>query len=535
MYRIALALALLTSASPADSPSRVETLIMATTDLHCRLLPERGRAGSLADVAAVVRRLREESPEAVLLDAGDAFEGSPTADYYATVDTVAPHPLVALMNRMGYSGMALGNHEFTYGLNLPKRLAAHLSFPMLAANVTAPSNAWQTHTIVEAGPVRILVIGVTTPGTALSEGPWLNGVRFDDPVPELRRIIPRLRKLERPDIVCVLAHTGLGEESTGSGAENSGMTIARAVPGIDVLFLGHTHTSVDARIGSTLVLQAGARGACVATARLAMERKGKGWKIVNREGELVPADGPPDSAAVALCRAAEEPVGRWLDAEVGTFHAGVSAKDGALRLDGISRLIAEAMMHAGSGDIALVPLPPESLTLPAGPVRRRDLYSLQPYLNRLVTVRLSSSQVRACLEQSAATWAPYAFDGAQQPSPAPGKRFDSFLVAGGLTYVLDYTAPVGERVVSLRRDAAPPSDSLDVVVSSYQHTGAGGFDVLRTAPVVARTDAFLRDVLIEHVADGDRPEDTAETWWSSPSYRGSWAQPVLDMLLARSG
>ena len=534
MRRTALALLLLVASLQAAERPPIEVLIMATTDLHCQLLQD-GRGGGMAGVASMVEKLRREIPAAVLVDVGDAFEGSAAADYYATVDTTTPHPLAALMNRIGYSAMALGNHDFTYGMGLLPRLAGRLTFPMLAANVASPSAAWQSHIVVQAGQARILLVGVTTPWTAASEGPWLSDVRFDDPVPLLRRLIAELRKREKPDIVCVLAHTGLGETTAPPGAENAGLCIARLVPGIDVLFLGHTHTTVNEMVGSTLVLQAGARGSHVATARMALERRGKGWRIVRRQGDVVAVDAPTDSAVAALCRDAEAPVNRWLTDEVGTLSLAVSAGDGALRLDGISHLIAEAMRGAGKGDVALVPLPPERQAISAGRVLRRDLYGLQPYLNRLVTMRLSAEELRACLEHSASTWAPYAFDGAPLPTPSEGCQRDLFLVADGISYVLDYTAPAGNRLAWIRRGGRSLPDSLDVVVSSYHATGAGGYAALQHAPVIGRTQSFLRDLLPEYMARAAQPGEAEERWWSIPTYRGSWAQPTLDMFLARCG
>ncbi len=70
-----------------------------------------------------------------------------------------------------------------------------------------------------------------------------------------------------------------------------------------------------------------------------------------------------------------------------------------------------------------------------------------------------------------------------------------FLVAGGISYVLDYTAPKGNRLSWARRNGRPLSDSLDVVVTSYHGTGPAGYEVLRNAPVVRRTNESLRDLL----------------------------------------
>ncbi|MBN1426526.1 5'-nucleotidase C-terminal domain-containing protein [Candidatus Fermentibacteria bacterium] len=530
-YRIALVLLFLV-APVASEPSSTEIVLMATSDVHCRLCPDSSGAG-LAAIATVVGELRAHMPASALLDVGDAFEGCPEADYYATVDTVSPHPLAKMMNRLGYEAMALGNHEFTYGMTLLKRVAGQVSFPMLAANVTAPSPVWRSHTVLQVGPARVLVVGVTTPWTALAEGPWLEDVRFEDPVETLRRLLPVLRKQEKPDLVCVLAHTGLGDGST-PGAENAGRAIAERVAGIDVLFLGHTHTTVHETVGSTLVLQPGVRGSAVAVATFTLARKGSGYAVTGREGSVL-ATAQPDSSLLLLCRQAEEPVRQWLDEPVGTLDTALTAGHGTHRLDEITRLIGEVMIAQGRGHAAFVPLASQRLVLPAGPVYRRDLYRLQPYLNRLVTVRLSAGDIRACLEEAAATWAPYPFDGSTRVAVAEGKRYDLFLAGTGLSYALDYTEPAGSRLRWVRRQGRPLPDSLDVVVTSYHRTGPGGYADLLTAPEIRRTDRYLRDLLADRFAAEASSPSRQETWWSLPSYRGHWAHSALDMFLARSG
>lgn len=533
MRHAALALLCFAVASFAAPGTTTEVLLIATTDLHAAIGAE-GEQGGMARVARVVGKLRLETPASVLVDLGDAFEGCPLADYYATVDTTSPHPLAHVMNRMGYAAMALGNHEFSYGTEFVERIARDLAFPVLSANARAANAPWETHRVVEAEGIRILIVGVTTPWTALSEGPWLPGVRFSDQVECLRTLIPRLRAQERPDVVCVLAHTGKGDGTASPEAENAGAAIARMVPGIDVLFLGHTHVTVHETAGATVMLQAGSRGAFVATARLTLARKGKGWRIAARSGELVPVEGAPDSTTAAVAREALAPVTRWLDEEVGYLPEAASAVSGALRLDPVTRLIGQAMTAEG-GDAALVALPAEDLALRAGPLHRSDLYRLQPYLNRSVTLRLSRGDLCACLEQAASVWAPYAFDGAPKPATAAGRRRDSFLVACGLSYVLDYTAPPGQRLRWLRRSGRPLPDSLDVAVSSYHATGPAGYEVLRHAPVVSRSRVTVRDALVDYLARSGPHRGTSEAWWSLPSYRGSWAQPAVDLLLARSG
>ena len=522
------------SASSTESAESVNITLAVTTDLHCRLNPDSLSGGGLASVVTAVNELRSGSSNVILLDVGDTFEGSADADYYALVDTTVIHPIAAAMNDLGYAAMAVGNHEFTYGIPFFERIRDEVSFPLLAANISQDGAWWPDHTVITENDVSILVIGTTTPFTAsLEAGAVGETIQFHDQVSRLADLIPSLRERYNPDIVCVLAHTGPGVPSSPRGSENQGLDITE-IEGIDVLFLGHTHTTFNDTVNGVLVLQAGSRGSHLATADLVLHRKSMGWRIVEKSGTLIETrHREPDEKYHELFNAASRPVERWLNEPVGSLKEPLEAYRSASRMDPVTRLVGEIMKTHAQIPVAFLPVFPEDFRLAAGSVLRRDLYRLQPYLNALVTIEMTRDSLKEVLEHAASVWGEYPYDGSYPPPVAQGRSMYGFIAATGIDYVLDYRNPPGERVVGLRMPGrpVPGRDTIPVVVSSYHRTGPFGYHWFAEASEIGRSPLWLRTYLEEWFQS--HPEYASPEprgWYSQPTYQGMAVQPVLDDL-----
>jgi len=513
----------------------MEITLAATTDLHCRLNPDSLKGGGLASVARAVRELRSGSSCVILLDAGDAFEGSADADYYALVDTAAAHPLATAMNDLGYAAMAVGNHEFTYGIPFLERIRREVSFPLLAANISHDGTWWPGHTIIFEDDVSILVVGTTTPFTSsLEAGTVGEDVEFHDQVERLTELIPSLREQYDPDVVCVLAHTGPGKSSSPRESENQGFDITD-VEGIDVLFLGHTHKTFNDTVNGVLVLQGGSRGSHLATADLVLHKESTGWRIAEKSGTLIDTkQTEPDERYHELFTAACRPVEQWLNEPVGSLNEPLQAHQSFSRMDPLTRLVGEVMQIHARAAVAFLPVFPEGFRLDAGTVLRRDLYRLQPYLNALVTVEMTGDTLKQALEHAASVWDEYPYDGSYPPPVARGKHTYGFMAATGVDYVFDYRNPPGERVTGFRMPGrpVPGGDTIPVVVSSYLRTGPFGYHWFAEAPEIARSSQWLRMNLEEWFQshpEYESPEPRG--WYSLPAYQGIPVQQVLDTLI----
>ncbi|MFN2420751.1 MAG: metallophosphoesterase, partial [Gemmatimonadota bacterium] len=117
--------------------SRVELVVLGTTDVHGRLVPWDYFTGrevdyGLARVATLVDSIRAAEPHVLLLDSGDLLQGNPLTYYWGVVAPPDTHPVVHAMNLLRYDAAAIGNHEFNYGLDALGRAFEDAAFPLLA-------------------------------------------------------------------------------------------------------------------------------------------------------------------------------------------------------------------------------------------------------------------------------------------------------------------------------------------------------------------------------------------------------------------
>jgi 2',3'-cyclic-nucleotide 2'-phosphodiesterase/3'-nucleotidase len=129
-----------TGQSPSTPPEKVTLTLLRTTDSHGHIEPWDYYANKpanlgLAKIETLIRQVRAGAPNVVLLDCGDTIQGTPLAFYYARKDTAAPNPTITVMNAMRYDAMAVGNHEFNFGLDVLWKAKRESKFPWLAANL----------------------------------------------------------------------------------------------------------------------------------------------------------------------------------------------------------------------------------------------------------------------------------------------------------------------------------------------------------------------------------------------------------------
>ena len=526
------AIALVAGSAPARAQPRVELTLAATTDVHGRLRawdyyadrpdPVRG----LARAATIVDSLRRAAPgRVILVDAGDLLQGNPMTYVAARIDSTRPSPVVAAMNVMRYDAAAVGNHEFNYGLPIFDRARTEATFPFLAANTRRldGGQAFPARTMVTRAGVKVAIIGVTTPGSMVWDRDHLRGrLEVTDIVAALPPQIAAARA-EGADLVVVVAHAGLGGESsydtvgTGLASENPMARVAQEVRGIDVLVIGHSHREVaDSTIAGVLVIQPRNWATSVATATIALERAETGWQVMSRRGRLVQARDHAEQPAVvrAVARAHQSAV-RHANEVIGRTDVAWRTDSARVRDEPLIDLIQAAQLRATGAQLSIASAFTLDARLEPGPISVRQIAQLYPYENSLRALRLSGAQLRAFLEHSARYWIVEA-DGSggfrTRPDPTiPGYNYD---ILAGAEYVVDLARPMGSRIATLTYQGRPvaDADTFTVAVNNYRAGGAGGYAMLRGAPVVYESPTEIRDLVIAEVRRrGDlTPEEIGE-------------------------
>jgi 2',3'-cyclic-nucleotide 2'-phosphodiesterase/3'-nucleotidase len=505
-----------------DTPERARVTILATTDLHGRVFPinygtNQPSADGLARVATLVRAARKEAPDLLLVDCGDTIQGTPLAYYHNRINNEPVDPMMLAMNALGYTSMTLGNHEYNFGLPVLHKARGEARFPWLSANTLRSGTdepAFTPYVVREVAGVRVGILGLTTPAIPSWENPaHFAGLAFIDPVASARRWVEVLRTQERVDVVVAAVHFGINQNLADGRVppgempnENPALPLAQTVPGIDLMFLAHTHTNIAGlSVNGVLISQAGRWGDRLARADVFLERPDRSsrWRILAKASTTLPISltTTPDPEILDLVRPYHEATQTWLSQPVGRSAIALSSREARLRDSAIIDLIHRVQLDAGKADISFAAAFTLDATLPAGDVTVRDLAALYIYENTLAVVELTGAEVKDALEHAAGYFRAY------QPGLTPAELVDpvipgyNFDTAEGVEYTLDLRRPRGDRVVDLRFGGAPIdlNRRFRVAINNYRLNGGGGYRMFRNARVVDQANQEIRELMIDWV------------------------------------
>jgi 2',3'-cyclic-nucleotide 2'-phosphodiesterase (5'-nucleotidase family) len=516
---VALVLLSLPFAS-SSAARRVHIIVLGTTDLHGNLYPldyytNKPDNRGLAKIGTLIKQARKETPNVLLLDSGDTIQGTPLETYHNKKNNQPPDPMMLAMNSLDYDSMTVGNHEYNFGLKVLEKARAEAKFPWLSANTYnrgTNQNHYQPYIVKQIAGVRIGVLGLTTPGIPNWENaPNYAGLEFREPLLEARKWVPLLRGKERADVVVIAMHMGL-EEDLRSGEvnpgqvpnENQAIVIAQQVPGIDLIFMGHTHRDVPSVvINGVQLIQANYWGRHLARVDLYLENAGTRWRIAARAARTIAADERvvPDPELLKIGEPYDRETQAWLARAIGNSEVELTAGDARFRDTAILDLIQRVQLEAGQADVSLAAVFNPDARIAKGPVTVRDIAGLYVYENTLVVLEVTGQQLKDALEHSAKYFRPY------EPGKSAADLVDekipayNFDIAEGVTYVLNIAKPVGQRIENLQFRGRPlaPTQKLRLATNNYRVNGGGGYTMYKGAPVVYRSSAEIRELIIDWV------------------------------------
>jgi 2',3'-cyclic-nucleotide 2'-phosphodiesterase / 3'-nucleotidase len=512
--------ALVALAALAHAEQKVVT-ILATTDLHGNLLPIDYVTGKpaprgLARVATLIRSAEAENPDHLLIDCGDTIQGTPLEYVYQTyfrtgsgpfgLKPAAPltaDPMMLAMNALGYDAMALGNHEFNFGLRNLTAARDAAKFPWLSANTTGGDRPFAPYIVKTVGNVKVAVIGITTPVIPMWEKPEnLGTYRFRSPIDAVRETIATLRAHEHPDLIVVAAHSGLGPEEP---AENVVAELAAKVEGIDAILFGHSHRELEGReIGGTLVVQPKNWGISLARVDITVERQAGGpWTRRDRRSRLIPvkADTPAAPDIVEIARPYHELAERYLNTPVATSAVAQTAALARVMDTPLVDAVQQVQLSYAHADVSFTAAFNPAVRVPKGQVTVRQIAALYPYDNELYAIEGTGKMVRDALENAARFY--LSCEGARcgrEPlinREVAGFNYD---MAEGVEYEIDLTGPAGDRIRNLRFQGEPlaPDRKLRIAINNYRAAGSAGYSMFAGAPVVWRSGQEIRDLMVDY-------------------------------------
>jgi 2',3'-cyclic-nucleotide 2'-phosphodiesterase/3'-nucleotidase len=518
--------------SPAFAAPTIDLTILGTTDVHGNIFPtnyfdNKELNMGLAKIGTLIRHYRQENKNTLLVDSGDALQGSQLIYYANNYEQKKPNPMISAMNVLGYEAFALGNHEFNFGLKALSKARKEAKFPFLSANVFLAGTekpAFQPYLIKEVGGIKVGLIAFTPPGVALWDRANVEGkLEFRDILKSAARYIPELRR--KSDVVVALVHAGLGGKygpayegysaSTGLPPENVGEELAKKFP-IDVMLLGHTHQDYpQENIGQAVAAQALKWGERIAVVKLKLEKKEKGWRNLSKESKTEPTVGiMPDSEVVKATQEIHQLTQKYVRSAIAETSEGWTAKSADLEDTAIVDLVNEVQREVTRADLSAASIFNSTLTLPKGKISLSQIAALYPYENSLTAVRITGKQLKEYLECSARYYNSYSPGG---EAVNPKMRAYNYDMLTGVDYAIDPRKPEGQRISGLLFKGKLVSDeqTFTLAVNSYRQRGGGGYEMLKGAPVVYNKEESIRELLLDSLKKRGRIEqrDVFEKNW----------------------
>ncbi|MCL1701992.1 bifunctional 2',3'-cyclic-nucleotide 2'-phosphodiesterase/3'-nucleotidase [Lysinibacillus sp. Bpr_S20] len=479
------------------STTNVDLQILGTTDIHTNLanynyfLDKESADLGLANTATLIEQARTENPNTLLFDNGDLIQGTPLGSYKASENILKPgevHPAIAALNALKYDGGTLGNHEFNYGLEFLGEVLNDAKYPVVNANTYDAKTKKRMYTpyvildkevVDNTGKKHTLKVGVTgIVPTKIVEWDAIHlagKVEMQEPVDAVKEIVPEMQKAGA-DVIVVLSHSGIGEDTYEKGAENVGYQISE-IEGVDALITGHSHLTfpgdyknlknVDQEKGTingVPTVMAGSYGSYLGVIDLKLEQQGSKWVVVNGQGSLrsIKQEGlQPSKTVLNAIKEAHEGTLKYIRQPVGETTAPIHSYFSMVQDDPSIQIVTQAQKWfiekelKGTADentpllSAGAPFkagsrnnPTDYTNIPVGPLAIKNMADIYVYDNTVATIKVTGAQAIEWLEMAAGIFAtidPNKTD--EQNIIDQEARSYNFDVLDGLTYQIDVTSP----------------------------------------------------------------------------------------------
>jgi len=429
----------------------------------------------------------------MLLDAGDVLPGQPLA-------TISRGEFIALiLNDLKYDALAVGNHDFDYGLARLMELRDSYGLNFLAANIIEKEDGvplLPPYIIKDYGDLKVGVFALTTPQTPRKTNlDKIENVSFGTPeevVRLARAMTEKLRGEEGAELVVALTHLGTGPLDQPGARE-----VARGTPGLDLIIDGHSHTRLAGlKEDGTLIVSSGAF--MESLGRVTVSRSPEGGLILSPE--LIPAAEleavAPDPKLNSLLNRLSLDLDRELGRVVARTPFNLDGRPEEIRFasTNLGRLVCAALKSVTGADAAILNSGSFRGSLPAGEITRRQLLNTLPFANYAVTVRLTGAEVLEALNNGLAQ---------------PGKGgFPQFY---GLTVTAQETgtkAPDGSLIHQYKADLVEiggrplePLAEYTIAVNDFMYAGGSGYTILTRSP--AREYAAMTDIVQNFLASSN--------------------------------
>ena len=468
--------ALVVQASPI-----YELVLLHTNDHHGAILPT-GGLGGLATRASYINIVRNTNSQVLLLDAGDVNTGSALSNMFAA------EPDLRAYNMMKYDAGILGNHEFDGSMDKLLRQGQLVEFPIITSNIKTADGQYLSdpYLVKEYDGFKVGIFGITTLRTLTIASPDRSLI-FINEIDAAKEMVDILRNQEQVDIVIGLTHIGDVKEAPDHVTSPD---LAAAVPGIDIIVDGHSHSLFETplKTGDTYIVTANEFGKYLGEGKLSIQDK----KLVKFEWKPVQLIGQ-DPEIIAMLASYIEQANASLKVVIGqaegTFEFGNRLP--RYQETSLGNAVADAsawyfrIAYNQHVDFAFHNGGNIRAALPAGPITQEQILTILPFENYLFKGTMKGSDVIKLFEHIASI--PQGAGGFAQASE-------------DVRYTIDYTSGTGQ-LVNLTIGGAPvnPERIYTYVTNDYLFGGGDGYDIKSKTIEYVNASLLLSFVITESI------------------------------------
>jgi len=503
---------------PAQAQSEDFSLtILHTNDTHGRIdqflevgsrctpadAAENRCVGGVARRATIIKQVRAEGGNVLLLDGGDQFQGTLFYTKYKGEEADT------FMNLLGYDAMAVGNHEFDDGPANLARFIEKTNFPVISSNIDASKDPdlaghIRPYAILEVGGKKIGIVGYTTEETGILSSPGAN-VKFLNIERTVQATVDELQK-QGINIIIAVSHAGYDRDQQ----------VGENVRGIDVIVGGHTHTLLSntdpLAFGPypTIVKSPDGLPVIVVTdfqwginlGRLNVTFNSAGVPT-NWSGAPIHLDAsvPMDPEVQALVEKFRAPLDELQQTVVGNTTDLLDGDRASCRFAECTMgdFVAEAVLWSTASEgtqIAIINGGSFRSSIVQGDITLGNILEVLPFSNTISTFEIKGSDVIAALE-----------NGVSRAHSAVNEGTGRFPQVAGLRYTWSPDKLPGERVLSVEVESAngnfapiDPYTTYKVATNDFLRKGGDGYVVFANdAQNAYDAGANLEDVVAEYV------------------------------------
>ena len=513
-FLTAIAIMALALTAQAQTQKTVRLKVIETSDVHGHFFPydfmeKKPLKGTLSRASTYINRQRQAYGDRLLLiDNGDILQGQPCVYWSNYVMPEDENLAAQVINYMKYDAETVGNHDVEPGHKVYDKWIREVRCPLLGANIVkeeckggeaSPQSIYtglKPYSVHYREGVKIVVLGMLTPAIPnwLNKSVW-KGIEFEEMTSCARKWVKYIKETERPDLIFGLFHSGLnGGITTGEYEENATESVAREVPGFDIIFFGHDHQVhnewITCRDGNrVLCIDPSCYVNNVAEAEIELTYANGRLTRKDIKGQIVSVrDEEIDQQMVSHFQPTIDRIKTYVDRRIGRFENAIYTRESFFGNSAFTDLIHNLQMQISKADISLNAPLSFNTVINAGDVTQGDMFKLYRFENLLFVLRMTGEEIRKHLEYSYDMWtntmktaddhALRLNDDSKEDQQRTGFQYYTFNFdsACGIDYEVDLTKPDGQKVRILRMTNGQPFDEkrwYRVVMNSYRANGGG--------------------------------------------------------------